>query len=959
MIASGPKYRANFLLLILWFVTVTDSIGGTLRIGIYENAPKIFMDQNQHPSGFFIDLANTIAAEKEVHIEYIEGTWVEHLENLKNGSIDVLPDVAWSADRERLFRYNNIPVIESWLQFFSLPENEINFLSDLSGRKIAVLDGSIQHQYLESGFADHLTIEYDLVLFDTYSSSLRGLMLGEADALLADRFFYFSAHKTGLVQPGSLILNPVNLHFAFSPFVPDEFLMSFDRILFELKNDPRSVFYQSLNKWFDIEEPALRPFYSNWVFISIALSSLFLFLLVVFLRKELLKKNRELRFRSAILESANKMLEELLEEKRKSEQAARKGEEAFKSLFLQSADPVVLIKNKSIFDCNPSVLKYLGYTNKQEIIGKHPSEISPLNQPGGASSEDLTDFMLGKTLAKGNNKFEWLFKKSDGSQVYAEVVMTLVTFQQEKIVHAIWRDVTERKEAEAALKQSEERYRLLVDNQTDLVVKVDNQGRFLYVSPSYCRMFGKTNEELIGKTFMPLVHPDDRESTTAAMKKLYVPPHSCELEQRAMTIGGWRWLEWVDTALLDENGDVKEIIGVGRDITDSKLNEELKQQILLTDENARFKQSFLAQMSHEIRTPLTGIQGMTEMLDSTVLNELQKDYLETIKMSVENLRGIINEVLDFTSIEAGVVTLHPVGFTFKDLFQQSEKLFYALVKEKNSCSFQTFGLEELPRAIFADRYRVFQIITNFISNAVKYACNGSIKLEIRKEKVINDNDEALFKVMLCDQGPGLAPDQLEDLFKPFYMNKRRDHTAMIESTGLGLSICKELAKILGGNIGVDSQPGSGSIFWFTFKARILSHFTAESGKENANYQEIDQSLNVLLVEDKKVNQKVVKLILASLGHKVTIAEHGLVALEIYKPDVFDLILMDIQMPVMDGITATSKLRERFQDLPPIVGLSANAMSGDRERYMGEGMDEYITKPVRSDDFIKLLQRLGI
>ena len=958
MSASGSKYRAYLLIAVLLLVIFTETRGSMVRIGVYENAPKVFVDQDQKPSGFFIDIANAIGAEKQIHIEYIEGTWNEHLKNLKNGSIDILPDVAWSAEREKLFRFNSIPVIESWLQFFSMPGNEVNFLSDLAGKRIAVLEGSLQHQYLESGFANHLSIEYEIVLFEDYPSSVRSLMLGEADVLLADRFFYFSAHKSGLVIPGSLILNPVNLHFAFSAFVPDEFIRNFDRILFELKNNPRSVFYQSLNKWFDVEKPPSRAFYSNWIFISITLSAVFLVFLVVFLRKEILKKNRELKFRSAILESANKMLEELLEEKRKSELAARKGEEAFKSLFLQSADPVVLIRDKKIADCNPSVLKYLGYSSKQQIAGKHLAKLSPQYQSGKKdASDELADYWIGQAIARGSSRFEWLFERADKAQVYAEVVMTLVTFQQEKIIHASWRDITERKKTEDALRQSEERYRLLVDNQTDLVVKVDDKGRFLYVSPSYCKMFGKTSEELIGNTFLPLVHPDDREPTARAMEKLYEPPYYCEVEQRAMTANGWKWLEWVDTALVDENGKVTEIIGVGRDITESKLNEELKQKILITDENARFKQKFLAQMSHEIRTPLTGIAGMTEMLDKTELDETQKDYLETIKMSVENLRGIINEVLDFSSIEAGVVSLHPVGFTFKDLFMQAEKLFNAITKNKDSCSFQIRGLEELPQAVFADRHRIFQIITNFISNAVKYACKGTITLEIKTEKVLKE-DEMLFKVLLHDQGPGLTADQAKDLFKPFYMISKRQNI-LVEGTGLGLSICKELAELMSGNIGVESQLDKGSVFWFTFKARILSSLNTLAEIREPDPHDDYQSLNILLVEDKKINQKVVKLILASLGHKVTVAENGLNALEVYQPELFDLVLMDIQMPVMDGITATRKLRELYHDLPPIVGLSANAMAGDRERYMGEGMDDYITKPVRSDDFKNLLQRLGI
>ncbi len=1131
------------------------------------------------------------------------------------------------------------------------------------------------------------------------------------------------------------------------------------------------------------------PFYYNMWFLAGSVALLILLFVAYRLSRKLLLHSRELKFRGGILESANKMLEDLLEERRKAEITIKESEEAFKSLFLQSTDPISLIKNHRFIDCNPSTLKILGLSRKEEIINRTPWDISPHLQPDGQRSDEKMRSLIADALRKGNHKFEWMHLRSEGEEILLEVVMTLINFRGEKILHVSWRDITQRKKAEQDLKESEERYRLLVDNQSDMIVKVDNEGRFLFVSPSYCRLFGKTSDELIGKKFLPLVHPDDREATHKAMEKLYIPPYHCYLEQRAMTVDGWRWISWADTAIPGQDGEVESIVGVGRDITDNvkarqeivrqksfiqtvldnlpigvalnahdsgkasymnkkfveiygwpeeelkdidnffrvvypdeeyrkqirtrvqddiksgdpermrwdniaivtstgerrmvnsiniplfdqnimvstvidntqvrenelviekerdklkmlfsiarkiekseslqevlqytlqrvcednswdlgeawipsekmdemiysgaycvandelngfiqlsqhysfpkdvgipgrvwarkavvwvddlqedenflrkkevatydiksavgipimtddevvcvmvffmkqprkkdqqfvdlimgiglqlaelfrrksmlvdqhktlemlrqsekrlkqaqkisnvgsweldlntsmvkfseearaiygsstsemhiksvneivvekyrnllneemqqhrltgkpydvtfqiirpgdgqlryiqsmaemnaaenkivgiirditetKTNERLKQEILVANESARFKQNFLAQMSHEIRTPLTAIEGMLELIEQTRLSETQKDFLDTVKFSSENLRNIINEVLDYSRIEAGGIRLNPVDFPFEELFSKSKKLIQSL--GKNKIEFITRGLDDLPAYIHADKHRIFQVISNLVSNAVKYAREGNVILEIRPVSPA-DNGRRLFKVLVKDQGPGISDALKKKLFKPFSQIHKNDDV-QIEGSGLGLSICKELAVLLNGEIGVESQPGEGSTFWFTFAAEVVNELKHTSDLTPDSHAAKKTELHILLTEDKKVNQKVISLILTSMGHHITLANNGEDAIKQFLPGKFDLILMDIQMPVMDGLTATRKLKEQYDELPPVVGLSANALQGDREKYMGYGMDDYITKPVRTDDFRQLIARLQL
>lgn len=410
-------------------------------------------------------------------------------------------------------------------------------------------------------------------------------------------------------------------------------------------------------------------------------------------------------------------------------------------------------------------------------------------------------------------------------------------------------------------------------------------------------------------------------------------------------------------AIAEYSSQKNSLVGIVRDITEKKSNEKLKQDILVAKEAARFKQDFLAHISHEIRTPLTAIEGMIELFSKTSLSATQKDYLDTVQFSSENLKNIINEVLDFSRIEAGKIKLKPVKFPSRELFLKAEKLFQSICKKP--IDFQVRGAEKLPKYINADKHRVFQIITNLISNAVKYSNEGTITMEITASR-INISHSFLFKVSVRDQGPGIHPQLKKKLFKPFSQIHEQAEEIQIEGTGLGLSICKELALLLKGEIDVESKQGEGSTFWFTFIAEEVEE--SKKGYTSSEFTNIpsgERSLRILLAEDKDVNQKVISLILSSMGHKIEVAGNGKEALDKFKAGEFDLILMDIQMPVMDGIAATQKLKSTYDQLPPIVGLSANALEGDREKFMAKGMDEYIIKPVKSNDFKKLIRRLGL
>jgi len=388
-----------------------------------------------------------------------------------------------------------------------------------------------------------------------------------------------------------------------------------------------------------------------------------------------------------------------------------------------------------------------------------------------------------------------------------------------------------------------------------------------------------------------------------------------------------------------------------------KHNEELERNIKLAERTAQIKQQFLANMSHEMRTPMNGILGMVGFLLQTRLDEKQLDYANTIKNSSETLRNLINDILDLSKIEAGSMKIIPNEFNIHLLLKEVVSLFKASIEQKG-LSVQMNYSNDVPDYIIADKNRLNQIINNLISNAIKFTDVGEISIMVSKVDMADDSnanqyipdDEKKIKVKIevKDTGIGINPENQTDLFTLFSQIDST-YTRNYEGTGLGLAISKRLVEMMGGEIGVISDYGNGSTFWFTFDAVPVSEASVNRKlKVKSDFGQLNFRLHVLLVEDKYINQKVVDLMLKNAGCTIDIANNGAEALDMYAEGKYDLILMDIQMPFMDGVTAVKELQKKYSKLPTIIGLSANAMEGDAEKYIAEGMDDYLSKPVSTE-----------
>ncbi|MFW5725199.1 MAG: response regulator [Bacteroidota bacterium] len=393
------------------------------------------------------------------------------------------------------------------------------------------------------------------------------------------------------------------------------------------------------------------------------------------------------------------------------------------------------------------------------------------------------------------------------------------------------------------------------------------------------------------------------------------------------------------------------------DLSETLKQEELKKQVTIAREAARFKQNFLAEMSHEIRTPLTGVIGMIDILKKTNLDSEQEGHVDILKMAADDLKEIINQVLDYSKIEAGKIPLNTSAFQVSNIFRKAEKLFFSICNKQ--ITFHLDQDQQIPEYIIGDELRIMQIINNLVTNAVKFTHKGKILLSSKLLPGQSPSGEFTIRFSVTDTGKGIPVELQKILFNPFTQIEEQNSPG-IEGTGLGLAICKELAKLHGGAIGVESEPGVGSTFWFTVGVRAKEE--KNTSKTPAAHQEdeiVFSPIRILLAEDNRVTQNVLRLLLSSFGHDVTVASNGEEVISKYQSGLFDLILMDIQMPVMNGVEATRNLREKHNNLPPIVGLSANALEGDREKYLGKGLDEYLTKPFNQEEFCILLKKFNL
>ncbi len=598
-----------------------------------------------------------------------------------------------------------------------------------------------------------------------------------------------------------------------------------------------------------------------------------------------------------------------------------------------------------IIEANDAFCKKLGYS-REEMLSMSIPDFEAAENPQEVQKH------MEKVFQTGYDRFETAHKTKEGDHIDVEISVTFIDVGVKKLIVFV-RDITDIKKAHQRLSMSEKRYRGLLESQNDLIVRVDSEGKFTYVNQSYCEAFGKKEEELIGKQFTPLVHEDDIDSTMKAMEKLYVPPYRTYIQQRAKTVKGWRWLAWEDNAIRDDNNEIIEIQGVGRDITGLM---EAKQAA----ENAnRSKSEFLANMSHEIRTPMNAIIGFSELLEDKCTHTKTMQYLEGIKNAGKNLLNLINDILDLSKIEAGKLDIEVVKTNITMIIEEIMQIFKFKAEEKG-ITLLSNHCPNIPDIVCVDELRVRQILLNLVGNAVKFTDQGHVKISTHTLKKDEENESLDFNLIVEDTGIGISENNIQKIFESFTQQDGQN-TRKYGGTGLGLTISKKLASMMNGNISVKSKLSEGSTFTLTLRGIPYTEEvmikTDDKPTEQQTYQ--FKKAKILVVEDIPSNVEIVKGFLEPYGFDVYSAENGQIAVNITKELKPDLILMDMQMPVMNGYEATKIIKTDPETKNiAVVALTASAMSED-EKEIRKLCDGYVRKPfVRADLIREIAKQLS-
>jgi PAS domain S-box-containing protein len=526
----------------------------------------------------------------------------------------------------------------------------------------------------------------------------------------------------------------------------------------------------------------------------------------------------------------------------------------------------------------------------------------------------------------------------------------------------IWsfRDVTVAIQNEMRLQISEQRLRATLERTPNIAVQwYDHQGRVIYWNRASELLYGWRSEEAIGKTLECLTHSQRQAAMFAAL----LPG----LEACGSTSGPNEYVNHHrDGGVRYVLATIFAIPGIGEepifacmavDITERKVIEsELLDAKSQAESANRAKSEFLANMSHEIRTPLNAIIGLSDLCQDQPLAPQLRDYLDKIQHASKSLLGIVNDVLDFSKIEAGKIDIEYRQFDLHALLEEVGEIFSVPISQKNLSLLKHIDAK-LPQRVLGDKQHLLQVLSNLVSNAVKFTEHGEIMLSITGTQ---RSDRWLLQFCISDTGIGMSATETENLFQPF-TQADTSISRRFGGTGLGLAICKRLVELMGGSIGVDSQPGSGCRFWFTVDVKTSEQRqTRRLESVTSSYSEIAPYFNgkaVLLVEDNVLNQVVAKGFLERVGLEVVVANHGQEALACLDEQRFSAVLLDLQMPVMDGFETALQIRQRSDGVNlPIIAMTAAVSEHDRHTCIKVGMNDHIAKPINPRHLLETLLR---
>jgi PAS domain S-box-containing protein len=640
--------------------------------------------------------------------------------------------------------------------------------------------------------------------------------------------------------------------------------------------------------------------------------------------------------------------------KRKAEGALRAQRDFMDTLLETIPIPIFYKDQHGVYArCNKAFQLFSG-KSRSDIIGKTVHDTSPpeLAAKYAAMDRDLMEH-------GGRQRYEWKYRDDRGELrdvVFDKAVIRDETGEIAGIIGVI-SDITDRVRMEQALRKGEERFRTLVEHAGDAIYLTDMDGRFLEVNPEAQRQTGFGREELLGMCVSDL----DVNMPVANFREFIAslrPGGKVMFETMHRTKDGGQLPVELRVAQVTSQGRPM-LLGIARDVSARKRDEAaLHLAKEMADDASKAKSEFLAVMSHEIRTPLNGVMGMLQLVKTTALNPEQRECIETAISCSRNLLRILSDILDISRIEAGKYQLVMEEFSLEDVLRPVMEVFAKEAREKG-LDFSSRTDPALSGRLIGDPGRIRQIAFNLLGNAVKYTEQGAVLFETSLLPYCPIKDGVCLHMTVTDTGIGIPDDKLNAVFGLFTQVENA-YTRKYGGSGLGLAIVRRLAHLMGGSLAIASEVGQGTQIHLSLPLRRAPlDVPAEQGA-SSSHPPLARSRKVLVVEDEKVNQATLMALLRKLGYEPTAADNGRMALMELARERYDGVLMDIQMPEMDGLETTRRIRETATDIfdPDIavIAVTAHAMQGDRERFLAAGMQDYISKPVEMDTLRDVLAK---